>query len=1072
MKARRDETKWRPHLIVRASAGSGKTFALSSRYLRLLAGGAAPESILAITFTRKAAGEVLGRVVKRLAEATASGEAAAKLAKQLHEPWLDRAAVAALLARLTAALHAVAVSTIDSFFNGLVRGFRYELGIAATNTILDPHDPAARQLRVQAIDAMLADDDLPTMVERLRRLQEEASPRSVSGALEEMIAELHEVYREAPDAAAWSAVAEPAVLDASSLALALEAMEAAGGHLPEHKKIAEAHAKNVGQARRGEWQALLETGIAGCIAEGKAEYYRKPLGDAVVQAYRAIVVHAKAELLGRIARRAQATHDLLQRFDVHDARLRHAAGVLLYSDLPLLLEQGLLGPGGEMPAELHYRIDRRVKHLLLDEFQDTSPRQWRVLRPLAQETRAHEAPVEPRSAPERSFFCVGDVKQAIYGWRGGSAKVFTQVEQDLHLGADHREEMARSYRCSPVVLRAVDAVCGRITAAPMLDDIAEAVAAWSQGYAGHTAAHEDQPGYVELEASVPPPARGRGGDDGEDDEEDSAVRPHVRYVAERVAQLAERYTGRTLGVLVRRNATVAAIIDVLRQLRVPASGEGGVPLTDDAAVSAALAALTLADHPTHTAAAFQVLHAPLGPVLGLTQFDGAAALRASRLVRAELATHGYAATLARWAEQMAPSCSARNVARMTQLVTLAEQYEAQRTLRTRPFVEQVRATRVEDPAAAGVRVMTVHQAKGLEFDAVVLGELEAKIGDLRPGGVWKVFDAEGRRVRAVVPWVGAKLRAALKDRCGVLKEAHDDEQSRRVGDDLSALYVSLTRPRYALHMIVPAVRASSKGEPCKPGYSDASGAAVARWALCPEGCDPLAERQVLWSEGDAAWHEKLAAPAAVAARDEDAAAMRVTLGGAGASAGATRSFARVSPSSLEEGGKVSAARLLALEEPTGMRRGTVLHACLSAVEWSDGGVVDVEAMRAAARTADPAFEEAWVQAAAAALQWPDVAAALARRGRAGVELWREKPFVVRVDGRLLRGVFDRVVIDRAAGVVELLDFKGERCSEAATERYRPQMRAYRAALAKLLAVEPAAVAAKLVFLSDGAVVDV
>ena len=66
-----------PHKVIRASAGSGKTFALSSRYLKLLRLGAEPDEILATTFTRKAAGEILGRVLLRLAEAASTAEGAA-----------------------------------------------------------------------------------------------------------------------------------------------------------------------------------------------------------------------------------------------------------------------------------------------------------------------------------------------------------------------------------------------------------------------------------------------------------------------------------------------------------------------------------------------------------------------------------------------------------------------------------------------------------------------------------------------------------------------------------------------------------------------------------------------------------------------------------------------------------------------------------------------------------------------------------------------------------------------------------------------------------------------------------
>ncbi len=71
------------HVMILASAGSGKTYALTNRYIALLAGGAAPERIVALTFTRKAAGEFFDEILKKLADAAADPGAAEKLARQI-----------------------------------------------------------------------------------------------------------------------------------------------------------------------------------------------------------------------------------------------------------------------------------------------------------------------------------------------------------------------------------------------------------------------------------------------------------------------------------------------------------------------------------------------------------------------------------------------------------------------------------------------------------------------------------------------------------------------------------------------------------------------------------------------------------------------------------------------------------------------------------------------------------------------------------------------------------------------------------------------------------------------------
>ena len=110
--ALRDEFK---NNIIRASAGTGKTFRLSNRYIQLLASGAKCETILAATFTRKGAGEILDRIVQRLAAAALDDETAAELSQQVN--WvLDRERAAEVLHNLLHNLHLLEIGTLDSFF--------------------------------------------------------------------------------------------------------------------------------------------------------------------------------------------------------------------------------------------------------------------------------------------------------------------------------------------------------------------------------------------------------------------------------------------------------------------------------------------------------------------------------------------------------------------------------------------------------------------------------------------------------------------------------------------------------------------------------------------------------------------------------------------------------------------------------------------------------------------------------------------------------------------------------------------------------------------------------------------
>ena len=235
-------------------------------------------------------------------------------------------------------------------------------------------------------------------------------------------------------------------------------------------------------ARRGAWDRLLDRGLVGKLAGDPAA---TRFGSAAIPpAWRdplsVLVEHARRQVLETEVARTQATHHLLDAFHQQYWRLRRRRGVLLFSDLAAGIERWLdAAPDGALD-ELYYRIDERVGHLLLDEFQDTSLAQWSVLRPIAEEIRAW-------GDGSRTFFCVGDPKQAIYGWRGGCADLFDQIEEDLALDPGSGERLEESFRSSQVVLDAVNLVFGGLRAVPALAEHAETVERWSAAFGAHRA---------------------------------------------------------------------------------------------------------------------------------------------------------------------------------------------------------------------------------------------------------------------------------------------------------------------------------------------------------------------------------------------------------------------------------------------------------------------------------------------------------------------------------------------------------------------------------------------------------
>ena len=193
-----------PRELVLASAGSGKTYHLSSRIIELLALGAPPGEVLASTFTRKAAGEILDRVLLRLAEGAAHADKARELGEHAHASLVDPAACRALLGRLVRDLHQMNVGTLDAFFIRVARSFFQELGLAPGWTIADK--PMEDRLRTEAVHAALAGVDRAEFADILRMLNRGGASRNVHDDLVQKVDDLVRIRRQLdPDAVdPWS----------------------------------------------------------------------------------------------------------------------------------------------------------------------------------------------------------------------------------------------------------------------------------------------------------------------------------------------------------------------------------------------------------------------------------------------------------------------------------------------------------------------------------------------------------------------------------------------------------------------------------------------------------------------------------------------------------------------------------------------------------------------------------------------------------------------------------------------------------------------------------------------------
>ncbi|CAN5825104.1 UvrD-helicase domain-containing protein [soil metagenome] len=1057
-----------PRELVLASAGTGKTFRISSRIIGLLAAKVPVESIFASTFTRKAAGEILDRVLARLADAALDAEHARKLAEFVkldrnHQVSESPAEWLRLLQDLVRQLHRVNIGTLDAFFVRTALSFGDEIGLPPVWSIADI--ATLEHIRSEALQEVFTHSDRRLVTDLVRGITRYDAGRSVHDALLRSSEDLLEVHHALDQSTpgAWRSLDEAAGEPprdfqerqrqlASELRTVVPPSTRAGTPNVTWAKALQRCADHI---QAGDWEALIRDNL--CVAaRAEARFFSsQEIPSHVCSIFSAACQLARFALGRRLARQSRALGQLSEILAGAVQSKQRELGAFGFGDITRLI-------GGPDPlcdrGDLYYRLDARTEHILLDEFQDTSLSQWEAMEPLLDELLSGYA-------GERAAIVVADPKQSIYAWRGGEPLLVRHVGDKYEL---NQEGLHTSYRSSQVVLDAVNEIFEELTSNPVFGDdpVARDVAAeWSRDFRDHKAA-KVLPGYVRI--VVGPADEGRGSD-----------RPNLcRRTAQLVAELRESAPGCSIGVLTRRNRTVAQIMLELRQLNVPASEEGGNPLTDSAAVASILALLRLAEHPGDTIVRYHVAMTPVGRVVGLPPAaEPRKVQQVADDVRRRLLIHGYGRTIERFARKLEPAASVRERRRMAQLVELAFRFDGQATLRIADFLNLVDQERVEDPTTADVRVMTVHQSKGLEFDIVVLPELDSDLAGREPNLLAYRPHPAGRITHAF-PYVSETVRDLFPE-VPELRMAAEQARAGRLRDGLSSLYVGLTRARYALHLVLKPDGKSGMG-------TRMSGARLLRHSL--GAIEPATEGRVLFQRGTADWYDQLrndVEPASgVAQLLNDS--PRVSAAVALRDSSRSRSFARRTPSALAGGSEVDLRMMMSLDTRA-TSEGTIIHAWLERLEWVEDGLPEDSELLFVARRLNRDISEGRVTELIHRVRgWlavPAIGQALSRFSYPDLpRLEREAPFVYRENGVLVEGVIDRLVLHRQNGRVthaDILDYKTDSLTaadRAAIEErevyYRPQVDSYRKATARGFRIPEADVRCYLVFLNAGEVREV
>lgn len=924
------------HQIIRASAGSGKTFKLSERYLKLILEGAPLETILATTFTRKAAGEIQDRILKRLGEGALSLDGAKKLSHELTYSYdaISQDEFAATTIRIARSINRLRICTLDSFFMQLARGYAFELGLPPGWTIVEEsRDNASLRHAIQSTFYQTNDGKNARAIAKL--LFKGELKKSIEEQVYDLTKAALSLYRESSkqDWFPYKDIIADDVPDVEDCVAALAAAE-----LPKTKTgTPRYHYKNSRNLlkhdlQEGDWEDALKEGLLARVLDGSYFFDKVNIEGSLKDALELTAKLVKNKILTSWANQLKACWSVLDAISHYYEGIKASEGAYRFDDLSKRLSKFIYT--GDALEHAEYRLDAQTRHLLLDEFQDASYEQWLVVRPFALAITSRENADLDRIDPDfprklATFFCVGDVKQAIYGWRGGVAEIFRAIETELP--NVELKGMTKNWRSSPVIIRVVNKLFETIDQNPVFnrplesnEGIAErqkkvaareAVERWRRNFEKHEWAEKNDAldGYWALELApefaldqglsvcagkaivdaktrreiepADPSIVFRNADledeeseDADDDgitgngenQKNKSQKKNIRlaYAARRVKNLRARYPRASIGVLARSNDVLAKMLLFLKRLGVEASNEGGATIVDTPSVDAITALFRLAAHPGDSVDAFCVANVkPLAQALMLDPeaINSSSCRRASDYLRTVIETKGFGKFSSDVRDLLVAECvDSRQKERMDQFVEFAYSYQAATPSSSLDdFVDAVGAFKTQTPSETAVRVMTIHGSKGLEFDIVVLPDLESNFGNLSG----KKFIA-GRKsplapIEAVMNYVGQDMRGLLPER---LLKYFQDELARAIEEALCLLYVAVTRPRRMLLAIIDrnASKKASKKDSLTMSYN-----AILRGGLPPrelmnnlpgEDSDIYSNPLRIFEEGDRDWGADLKRP--------------------------------------------------------------------------------------------------------------------------------------------------------------------------------------------------------------------
>lgn len=608
---------------VRANAGSGKTFVLARRVIRLLLSGVEPSKILCLTFTKAAAAEMSERVFDTLAGWTALSDEA------LGETLVDIMTVPAtpkditnarkLFAKAVETPGGLKIQTIHAFCERLLHLFPAEANVSGNFEVLDDNqkaqlvEAAERDVLINAFEephgtlagivkTILAHrsdfayrNGLAAFLEQADKITPWIEAIGGAGNLHSTLTNFFGLKDGDTIATINATILNASYFSTDDLQHLKMQLDGASPSFQKHGALIGEFLQEADPASRLELYKTLFFTLSGSPRSPKsfassAIFKEWPsLEDKLFREQERITeLDNKKAALETI----EATVALFNfGFAVHDTYLakKTRQGLLDFDDLIEKTVELLKIP--DAAQWVHYKLDRGIDHILIDEAQDTSPRQWEIISHLADEFFVGDS----ARRLNRTVFAVGDEKQSIYSFQGASPKWFEDMRQHFQNLADGANTpfetipLSLSFRSTGDILGAVDLVFGR-------DGMKENL---TSDYTDHQAARLSQPGFVELWPVFAQPEKPRHDDDWwkplDEMPEGSAEAKLAEQLATKIASMIRggtrlEGTGRTIkpgDILVltrKRGPQVDLINQALKAKGLPVAGADRLKLTDSIAV--------------------------------------------------------------------------------------------------------------------------------------------------------------------------------------------------------------------------------------------------------------------------------------------------------------------------------------------------------------------------------------------------------------------------------------------------------------------------------------------------------